>query len=222
MDRIRIVLVDDHLLFAETLRQFLESQYDMEVIGAVATADEALVTVGPLCPDVILLDITLPGRGGIGVLPLLKKQCPDSRVIMVTVHDDPAYLRAALAAGATGYVVKTSVPAVLLEAIRTIPGTEPYVDPSLRHVSIKRTKPIRGPAATPFARLSERERQVLQLLAQGLRYQAVAEKIGVKVKTVETYRNRLKAKLGFTNREDMMRLAIEMGILSSQDEHAPK
>ncbi len=218
MDRIRILLADDHALFRETLKLFLQSQPDVEVVGEAGTADEALQKAIAQCPDIILLDITMPGQSGIAILPQLQKICPNSRVVMVTEHDEPSYLRAALAAGASGYVVKTSPPAILLDAIRAVRLKETYVDPSMRHITNERTPPVRGGAAAPFARLSDRERQVLKLLAQGLRYQDIADKIGVSVKTVETYRSRLKAKLGFTNREELVRIALESGILSGPDQ----
>jgi DNA-binding NarL/FixJ family response regulator len=137
------------------------------------------------------------------------------------MHDEPSYLRAALAAGALGYVVKTSPPSVLLDAIRAAMRNEIFVDPSLRDLRAGRTEPERGPSAAPVARLSDRERQVLKLLAQGLRYLDVAERIGVSVKTVETYRSRLKTKLGFTSREDMVRIALESGILSAANPEPP-
>jgi two-component system, NarL family, response regulator NreC len=221
MDRIRILLADDHALFRELLKRFLNSQPGMEVVSEAGTADEALQQARVQCPEIILLDITMPGPSGIAVIPQIHVRCPDSRVIMVTMHSEPSYLRAALAAGATGYVVKTSTLTVLLDAIKAAMRKETFVDPSLREIDVTRTEAPRGPVTAPFARLSERERQVLKLLAQGLRYQDVAERIGVSIKTVETYRSRLKTKLGFTNREDMVRIALESGVLTTADPEPP-
>jgi DNA-binding NarL/FixJ family response regulator len=214
MDGVRILIVDDHAMFRQALRLYLNSQSGIETIGEAASADEGLQQAVASCPDVILLDITMPGGSGLAILPQLRQRCPDSRVLMVTMHNEPSYLRAALAAGALGYVVKTSTLPVLVEAIRAVRRNETCVDPSMRDISIQRSTPARGPETAPIARLSERERQVLNYLAHGLRYQAIAEKIGVSVKTVETYRGRLKAKLGFKTREDLMRLALEMGIFA--------
>lgn len=214
MDRIRIILADDHAMFRQALRLFLNTQSGLEVVGEAETAEQTLQLVSSDCPDVVLLDISMPGGSGIGVIPQVQQRCPNSRVLMVTVHDDPSYLRASLAAGASGYLVKTSPLSVLVEAVHAVSRKETFVDPAMRNVSVQQSVPLRGAGAPPFSRLSERERQVLKFLAHGMRYQTIAEKIGVSVKTVETYRGRLKAKLGFKTREDLMRLALETGILA--------
>jgi DNA-binding NarL/FixJ family response regulator len=221
MDQMRILLADDHALFREPLKLFLQSQPGMEVVGEAGTADEALQLAIVRQPDIVLLDITMPGQSGIAILPQLHISCPDTRVVIVTDHAEASYLRSALAASAMGYVLKTSAPAVLLEAIHSAMRNVLFIDPSLRGIRDARAEPARGPGAAPFTRLSERERQVLKLLAQGLRYQDVAERIGVSVKTVETYRSRLKSKLGFTSREDMVRIALESGVLTAADPEAP-
>lgn len=221
MDRIRIILADDHTLFREPLKLFLESQPGLVVVGAAGSADEALQQAIVLQPDIVLLDITMPGQSGIAILPQLHASCPDTRVIIVTDHAEASYLRSALAASSVGYVLKTSPTAALLEAIHSVMRNALFIDPALRGIRDARAGPARGGGAAPFTRLSERERQVLKLLAQGLRYQDVAAKIGVSVKTVETYRSRLKAKLGFTSREDMVRIALESGVLTAADPEAP-
>jgi two-component system response regulator NreC len=215
MDRTRILLADDHSLLRDALRPYLQSQPDLDVVAEASSAEEALRRTTETAPDVVLLDVVMPGGGGIGAVPELRRQNPGARVLILSEHAEPSYMRAALAAGASGYVLKTSPAAVLLEAIRAVRAGDTYVDEPLRaHVS-EPARPVRAADAAPITRLSERERQVLVWLAQGLRYQAIAEKMGVSVKTVETYRSRLTAKLGFKNRADLMRFSIESGILAN-------
>ena len=216
MERTRLLLVDDHALFRDTLRDFLHSHSGCQVIGEAATTEDGLRLASADCPDLILLDITLPGGSGIGGLPAFRRQCPDTPVLIVTMHDDSAYLRSALAAGASGYVVKSSRSDVLLEAIRTVRRGELFIDPPMR--SSMRESPAASPSgAPPVARLSDRERQVLQGLASGSSYRTIAERMGVSIKTVETYRTRLTRKLGFTSREDLVRFAIETGLLTPSE-----
>lgn len=214
MERIRLMLADDHVLLRETLKLFLDTQPDLEVVAEAGTAEETLEK-GASNPNVVLLDITLPDRSGIAILPELRQKYPGSRVLIVTMHAEPSYLRAALAAGAAGYLVKTASPSELLEAIRMVNRGERYIDVSMRQHVTEPEKVVRSPGSAPITRLSNREREVLNGLARGMRYQAIADTIGVSVKTVETYRSRLTAKLGFKNRADLMRFAIESGILSS-------
>ncbi len=213
MDRIRVLLVEDHTLLRETLRDRLSREPDLEVAAEAANADEALRLSRAVNPDVILLDLTLPDQSGIAVLPELRKQCPDSRVLVITVHNEPSYLRAAIASGASGYLVKTANASVLLDAIRATRRGEVFIDPSMRAHLSDIAKPLKMVEVAPISRLSDREREVLVGLAQGLKYQEIAAKMGVSVKTVETYRTRLTTKLGFKNRADLMRFAIESGIL---------
>ena len=217
MDRTRIYLADDHALLRETLKLFLQTLTDMEVVAEAGTAAALLRSALKANAHVILLDITLPDRSGISILPELRQNCPSSRVLVLTMHEEPEYLRAALAAGAGGYVVKASPSEVLVEAIRAVRRGETYIDPSLRQHTSEPAKAVRSPEAAPIARLSDQERHVLVGLAHGLTYRAIAEKMGVSVKTVETYRSRLTTKLGFKNRVDLMRFAIESGLL----EHPP-
>jgi DNA-binding NarL/FixJ family response regulator len=214
MDRIRLLLADDHALLREALKPPLNSQPDMEVAAEAATAAETLRQAMAVDPHIILLDITFPDRSGISLLPDLRQRCPSSRVVMLTMHDDPTYLRSALAAGAAGYVVKSSRLNVLLDAIRTVQRGEAFVDPSMRQHETELAKSTRSAETAPIARLSDREREVLGWLTRGLRYQAIAEKMGISVKTVETYRSRLTTKLGFKSRADLMRFAIESGLLA--------
>lgn len=215
MDRTRLLMADDHALLRDGIRALLRDADDIEVVGEAGTADEAVRQAVATVPNIMLLDVNMPDGSGIGVIPELRRQAPEARVVILSEHDEPSYLRAALAAGAVGYVLKSSPGSVLMEAIRAVGRGETYIDAPMREHATEPARGVRSPGAAPIARLSERERQVLVWLAQGLRYQAIAEKMGVSVKTVETYRSRLTAKLGFKNRADLMRFAIESGILAT-------
>jgi DNA-binding NarL/FixJ family response regulator len=215
MDPIRILLVDDHALLREVLTYYLRTQTDIQVVGEAGTAEEGMRAAVATQPNVVLLDVTMPGGGGIGAVPELRRHLPGTRVVILSDHDEPSYLRAAQAAGAAGYMLKSSHLADLLDAVRAVHQGESYVDMPLREHATEPAPAPRSPDAAPIARLSDREREVLLSLAQGLRYQAIAEKMGVSVKTVETYRSRLTAKLGFKNRADLMRFAIESGLLAN-------
>jgi len=218
VDRLRIMLVEDHVLLREALKLLLNAQPDLQVVAEAGTAELALARALEVNAQIILLDITLPDRSGISLLPDLRERCPSSRVIVLSMHEESEYLRSALAAGASGYIVKTSPSPILLDAIHSVQRGVNFIDPMLGPIGIEPAKPSRMADASPVARLSDRERQVLRSLAQGMRYQTIADKMGVSVKTVETYRSRLTAKLGFTNRADLIRFAIEMGILSTSAE----
>jgi two-component system response regulator NreC len=215
MERTRILLADDHSLLRDALRPYLQSQPDLDVVAEAGSAEEALRRTAETAPDVVLLDVVMPGGGGIGAVPELRRQNPGARVLILSEHAEPSYLRAALAAGASGYVLKASPASVLLEAIRAVRAGDTYVDEPMRPHLADPPPNNRAHNTAPITRLSERERQVLVWLAQGLRYQAIAERMGVSVKTVETYRSRLTAKLGFKNRADLRRFAIESGILAN-------
>ncbi len=212
MERTRLLLVDDHMLLREALRSCLQTQGEFDVVGEAGTAAEALALAGQQQHDILLLDLSLPDRSGIGLIADLRAAAPDARNLVVTEHGDAAYLRAAFAAGAAGYVVKTSSFASLLEAIRSVKAGEPYIDPSLKNDAGERVAVASNEA--PIESLSDRERQVLLGLAQGLKYQTIAGNLGISVKTVETYRSRLTNKLGFQSKADLMRFAIETGMLN--------
>jgi DNA-binding NarL/FixJ family response regulator len=214
-DRIRILIADDHALLRETLAQYLDSQPDMRVVAEAGTASATVEQAAVSDPHIILLDITMPGGSGISIIPELRQRAGGSRIVIMTMHDEPSYLRAAVAAGVEGYLVKSSPPTVLLEAVRAVKRGERFIDESMKAYLVAMPADDQGPDNAPIMRLSERERQVLIGLAQGLRYQTIAEQLGVSVKTVETYRSRLTAKLGFKTRADLMRFAIESGILTA-------
>jgi len=215
---IRVLLADDHAVLRAGLRLLINAQPDMAVVGGAASTHEALDKSRALDPDVLTLDLTMPGGNSIKLIERLRQECPRIRVLVLTMHDDPAYLRAVLAAGGAGYVVKTAADVDLLTAVRAVAGGRMFVDVSLtegtEHVD-PRGEIAAGPSG--LTSLSGREREVLALLAKGHTNQEIARKLFLSVKTVETYRARITGKLGLRTRADVVRYALEVGLLAPPD-----
>lgn len=215
--KIRVLIADDHAILRSGLKLLVDSQPDMQVVGEAADGKQAIEGVRETKPDVALLDLTMPRAGGMEALQSVVRDSAKTRIVILTMHDDPAYLRSVLAAGAHGYVLKRSVDADLLSAIRAVHKGGTFIDPSLADVIVqdvlakKRSGPTRAAAL-----LSDRELQVLRLVARGYSSQQIADKIFVSVKTVETYRSRLAAKTGLRTRSDVVRYAIQMGLLTAE------
>ena len=218
--KIKVLLADDHAILRSGLKMLINAQADMEVVSEAPDGDRAVQAARDTKPDVALLDLTMPGSGGMGALEEIARCCPDTRVLVLSMHDDPAYLRSVLAAGACGYVLKRAVDTELLAAIRAVHRGGVFVDPSLAHVFVqdalgKAAKEGSTPRSLNI--LSERERQVLGLVAQGYGSQEIAKQILVSVKTVETYRARIAEKLGLRTRSEIVRFAVQMGLLTSDN-----
>jgi two-component system response regulator NreC len=217
--RIRILIADDHAILRSGLRLLVNAQADMEVVSEAPDGEQAVQAARESKPDVALMDLTMPRMGGMRALQEILRDCPETRVLVLTMHDDPAYLRSVLSAGASGYVLKRSVDAELLTAIRAVYRKGTFVDPSLADVLVQDVLAKRG-AKTPPKRsvniLSDRELQVLKLVARGFSSQQIAKHILVGVKTVETYRSRLAQKLGLRTRSDVVRFAVQMGLLTPE------
>jgi len=215
---IRVLLADDHAVLRAGLRLLINAQPDMAVVGEAASTHEALDKSRALDPDVLTLDLTMPGGNSIKLIERLRQECPRIRVLVLTMHDDPAYLRAVLAAGGAGYVVKTAADVDLLTAVRAVAGGRMFVDVSLTE-GTEHVDPRGEIAAGPrgLTSLSGREREVLALLAKGHTNQEIARKLFLSVKTVETYRARITGKLGLRTRADVVRYALEVGLLAPPD-----
>jgi two-component system response regulator NreC len=214
--KIRVLIVDDHAILRSGLKMLVNSQADMEVVGEAPDGEHAVRTICEMTPDVALLDLTMPCGGGMVALQRIVRDCRRTRVIILTMHDDHAYLRSALAAGASGYVLKRSVDAEMLAAIRAVHRGGTFVDPSLARVLVQDVL-ARTDAKTGSIRLlSDRELQVLGLVARGYSSSQIAKRILVSVKSVETYRSRFAAKLGLRSRSEVVRFAIQMGLLAPE------
>jgi DNA-binding NarL/FixJ family response regulator len=205
VSKIRLLLADDHAILRAGLRMLLEAQPDMVVVAEAADGEEAVRRAHGTRPDVAVIDLTMPGLSGVETLQRLRQELPATRLLVLTMHDDPAYARVAQAAGATGHVVKDSDSGELLAAIRAVHRGHPFV----------RTGEERAPAppAAAGTALSPRERQVLGLLARGHTNREIAARLSLSVKTIETHRARLGDKLGLHSRADLVRLAIDLGLM---------
>lgn len=212
MTPIRILLADDHALLRTGLRMLLNAQSDLKVVGEAGTLAETLDELAAQSPDVLILDLTMPGVVGLSGVSRVHAVAPATRIIVLTMHDDPAYARSALALGASGYLVKSVVDSELLNTVRAVMrgGLHVHVgsEPSASDERITGSR-----SELPLDSLSIREREVLEMVAHGYTNLVVAERLGLSVKTVESYRARLMQKLRLTNRADLMRLAIELGIV---------
>jgi two-component system response regulator NreC len=192
-------------------------QSDMAVVGEAGDGAEVLRKARELQPDVVLMDLSMPGPHSGDVIRQVLRACPKTRVLILTMHDDASYLASAMAAGATGYVVKKVADSELLSAIRAVHAGRTFVDLTQSLGPPSHAVPDTG--GTESARpkeLSRREREVLRLLAQGYSNQQIATQIKVSVKTVETYRTRLSEKLGLKGRAELYRFAVESGILAAE------
>jgi two-component system response regulator NreC len=219
MPRISVLIADDHAILRSGLKMLINAQADMEVVAEAPDGDRTVQAVCERRPDVALLDLTMPVSGGMSALERIARCCPETRVLVLSMHDDPAYLRSALATGASGYVLKRAVDTELLAAIRAVHRGGVFVDSSLAHVFVhdaldKAAQKERTPRSLNI--LSERERQVLGLVAQGYGSREISEEILVSVRTVETYRARIVEKLGLRTRSEIVRFAVQMGLLTAE------
>ncbi len=215
-NKLRIFLADDHAVIREGLRALVNAQPDMQVIGEAENGRVAWERARELRPVVVVLDVSMPEMGGAHATERLHQDCPQVRVLALTIHEDKGYLRQLLKAGASGYVLKRAVVEELILAIRTVAEGGTYIDPILssnvvgRYIRLESLKDglMRND-------LSERETEVLRLIAWGYSNKEVATQLNISVKTVETYKTRLMEKLDLTTRADIVRYAIHQGWLQS-------
>jgi two-component system response regulator NreC len=217
--KIRVMIADDHAILRAGLRMLVDAQADMEVVSEAPDGEQAIQTALQTKPDVALLDITMPRVGGLKALQEMARDCRETRVLVLTMHDDPAYLRSALAAGASGYLLKRAVDSELIAAIRAVHRGGIFVDPRLASILVQdvlEKKSEKARSARPVNILSKRELQVLRLVARGYTSAAIAKQIFVGVKTIETYRSRIAEKLGLRTRSDVVRFAVQAGLLTAE------
>jgi two-component system, NarL family, response regulator NreC len=209
---IKVVLVDDHAVVRSGLRLLLDAEDDMEVVGEAGNAKDAVFRARALKPDVILLDVVMPGESGIEALPKLLKESPATNVLVLSMQDDPSYVREAFAAGASGYVLKEAVDEEVVSAVREIASGGRYVHPALGARMIAAEAEER--AAAEADPLSDREREILRLLALGHTNQEIARQLYISVRTAESHRAHIMQKLRLSTRAELVRYALSHGLLA--------
>jgi DNA-binding NarL/FixJ family response regulator len=209
---IRILIADDHAVVAEGLKHLVEAQPDMEVVALAVDGRQAVHQARDLQPDVVLMDLSMPELNGADATRAILEREPKCRVIVLSMYSEREYVRRALKAGAAGYVVKRSAAKEVVEAIRAVHAGQRYLSPRVADVVID---DYAGEGSDDLlAKLSQREREVLQLLAEGRTGAQIAERLSLSQKTVETYRARLVEKLGIRDVAGLVRFAIQRGIVS--------
>jgi DNA-binding NarL/FixJ family response regulator len=208
---IRILIADDHAVVAEGLRHLIEAQPDMQVVAIVGDGREAVQQAETLAPDVVLMDLSMPELNGADATRVILEQNPERKVIVLSMYADHEYVRRALKSGALGYVVKRSAAKDVVEAIRAVQAGQRYISPMVADAVNTDAPPGKEDR---LARLSTREREVLQLLAEGRTGTEIAKRLSLSPKTVETYRARLVEKLGIRDVAGLVRFAIQRGIIS--------
>ena len=207
----RILIVDDHAVVRAGLKLLVNGENDLEAVGEAGSARDAIFRTRELKPDVILLDVVMPGESGIEVLPQLLKESPESKVLVLSMQDEPRYVREAFESGASGYVLKEAADSELVAAIREVAGGGRYVNPELgvRMVAAESEERKRAEEDP----LSDREREVLRLLALGHTNQEIAKQLYISVRTAETHRAHIMQKLHLSSRAELVRHALAQGLL---------
>jgi two-component system response regulator NreC len=215
MNKVRVLIVDDHAIVRDGVRMILEAQPDIEVIGEASDGREALEAARQLSPGVVLMDIAMPGMNGLEATAAIRHDLPDVQVLILTMHEDYEYFFEVLRAGASGYVLKGASSDDLVSAIRAVHQGGVYLHPAVAKnlVSdyVKWMEP--GEDRARYDGLSDRERQVLKLVAEGKTSRQIAEELFLSVNTVQTHRAHIMEKLGLHNRTDLIRYALRKGLV---------
>jgi two-component system, NarL family, response regulator NreC len=211
---IRVLIVDDHAVVRSGLRLLLDAEDDIDPVGEAGSARDAVFQARTLKPDVILLDVVMPDQTGLDVLPQLKHENPDTKVLVLSMQDEPRYVREAFAAGASGYVLKEAADTEVVAGLREVAGGGRYVNPELG----ARLVAADADAAKLVEQdpLSDREREVLRLLALGHTNQEIAKQLYISVRTAETHRAHIMQKLRLQTRADLVAYALGRGLLETE------
>lgn len=219
--KIRVLLVDDHAIVRAGLRMILASEADMALVGEAADGEAALRLTEETHPDVVVMDISMPGLGGLDGIRRIKDSVPDTQVVVLTMHEDERYFFQALEAGASGYVIKGAAPVELLSAIRAVRGGQAYFCPSLAKQMLndylRRADAGSEKEKDTLTKLSDREKEVLKLIAEGKTGREIASQLFLSPNTVERHRANIMDKLGLHNRAELIKFAIRKGLVPLED-----
>lgn len=210
---IRILIADDHGLLRAGIRALLNAEADLEVVGEAGDTEEAVRLASELRPNIVLMDINMPGNGGVQATRKLRESFPEVRVLILTFHEDESFLREAISAGAAGYIVKRAVEAELISAIRAVSRGYLYVHPAMTHLLLKDIASQPAIEIEGLEPLTPREVEVLKLIALGHTNRQVGELLNLSVRTVESHRENLMGKLNLHSRVDIVRYASQRGLL---------
>jgi two-component system response regulator NreC len=213
---IRILLVDDHAVVRSGLRRVLEAELDIDVVAEAGSAADAVLEARARKPDVIVMDVVMPGTSGIEATPSVLHEAPDAKVLVLSMQDDPRYVREAFAAGASGYILKEAADTDVVEAVRQVANGNRYLHPALgARVMASEARQRQEAEADP---LSEREREVLRMLALGHTNQEIAQMLYISVRTAESHRAHIMQKLRLSTRAELVRYALAHGLLDAEPE----
>ncbi len=211
--KIRILIVDDHTILRAGIRALLELYPDIQVVGETGDGETALLRCRELQPDVVLMDIAMPGMNGLAATRQLVESCPHSRVLILTQHENKEYILPALKVGAAGYILKRAADTELVTAIRAVAAGKSYLDPNVTGVVVEGLRQRRAAAPEdPYETLSDREREVLLLLAQGRILREIGETLHLSPKTVDFHRANVMEKLGLKSRTELVQYAMRRGL----------
>ena len=208
-----IVVADDHAIIREGLRRLLEAEDGFVVSGEAEDGRQVLDVVERARPDIIILDITMPGMGGLETLERLRTEYPDTRVILLSVHTDPPFIKSAIGLRADGYVLKNGPASEIVTAIREVMKGGSYFSPAVAREIVEQVRAPYSDSPDPFNLLSAREREVLRLIADGLSAKEVATELSISTKTVEAHRTSLMRKLGVRKATELVRYAVRHGLI---------
>ena len=218
MDKTKVLLAEDHTIVRKGLRSLLDKETGIEVVGEAEDGREAIVKAKKLHPDIVVMDIAMPGLNGLEATRQIKKRFSDIKIIILTMHANEEYILQSLKAGASGYLVKKAAPAELISAINAVHKGHSFLSPSISRMVIdeyiRRSKEI-SEGEEGFEQLTVREREVLQLIAEGRKTREIAELLYISIKTVETHRAHIMNKLDIHSTAELTRYAIRKGIISS-------
>jgi DNA-binding NarL/FixJ family response regulator len=215
MNSIRVLIADDHAIVRDGVRALLALSEDITVVGEAATGQQAIELARTLSPDVILMDIAMPGLGGLEATIEIRKDNPQAKILVLTQYEDREYIRRFLKAGVSGYVLKKAAGAELTTAIRAVSRGGLVLDPDVAREAMREQagSATSGQAADPYEALTDREKQVLKLVAEGHSNKEVAELLDISVKTAMSHREHIMQKLDLHSRTDLIRFAIQQGVI---------
>jgi DNA-binding NarL/FixJ family response regulator len=208
--KIRILLADDHAMVRKGFRLILSQEDDIEIVGEAGSGQEAIRLAVQLVPDVIILDIAMPGINGVEATRLILKECPNSRVLILSMHKDSVYVRETLRAGAKGYLLKDGIDGDLVRAVRAVASDQGFLSPSISGTVLE---DYQRHVTDPLDLLTSREREVLQMLAEGKVAKEIAAALDVSVYTVDAHRSRIMKKLQLRSSGELVRFAMRKGLI---------